>query len=479
MTPAPTSSDFDVVVLGGGPGGERAAIQAAKAHKRVALVEQAAEVGGTRVNWGTIPSKTLRESALFFHGMTRHRLHGFQAEVTDDVTVADFMYRERLVVQRELELINASLGRYRIEVFRGHGRFLDPHTVAVEGKDGRRKGILRGDVFVIATGSSPNRPADVPFDAESVFDSNTILKLPRMPKTMTVLGAGVIGIEYASIFAALGVYVTLVDTRDRLLPYLDREIVSILERELGDLHVEIVHDDRHRSVDPVPGTPPRVTVQTQKGRRLTSDVLLYCVGRDGNTKELGLDTIGLVPDKYGLLSVNDDLQTAHPHIYAVGDVIGYPALASTSMEQGRRAMRHAFGLTGPSASTQNVPFAIYSIPEVSYVGETEEMLQGKGIDYVVGRGHYGMNPRGQIIGDTDGLLKLVFDAATARLIGVHIVGHSASELVHIGQAYMKMQATAPEIAESLYNYPTLSDMYRHAALTAVSELAKRRASDAG
>lgn len=479
MTPAPATSDFDVVVLGGGPGGERAAIQAAKAHKRVALVEQASVVGGARVNWGTIPSKTLRESALFFLGMTRHRLHGFQTEVTDDVTVADFMYRERLVVQRELDMINASLGRYRIEVFRGHGRFLDPNTVAVEGKDGRRKGTLKGGVVVIATGSSPNRPADVPFDAESVFDSNTILKLPRMPKTMTVLGAGVIGIEYASIFAALGVYVTLVDTRDRLLPYLDREIVSILERELGELHVEILHDDRYERVEPVPGTVPRVTIETRKGRRITSDVLLYCVGRDGNTRDLGLEAIGLVPDKYGLLAVNDDLQTSHPHIYAVGDVIGYPALASTSMEQGRRAMRHAFGLSRVSASTENIPFAIYSIPEVSYVGETEEKLREKGVDYVVGRGHFGMNPRGQIIGDTQGLLKLVFDAATARLIGVHIVGHSASELVHIGQAYLKMQATAYEIAESLYNYPTLSDMYRHAALTAVSELAKRRAGEAG
>ena len=348
MTPAPTSSDFDVVVLGGGPGGERAAIQAAKAHKRVALVERAAVVGGARVNWGTIPSKTLRESALFFLGMTRHRLHGFQTEVTDDVTVADFMYRERLVVQRELELINASLGRYRIEVFRGHGRFLDPHTVAVEGKDGRRKGTLKGDVFVIATGSSPNRPADVPFDAESVFDSNTILKLPRMPKTMTVLGAGVIGIEYASIFAALGIYVTLVDTRDRLLPYVDREIVSILERELGELHVEILHDDRYvRDRAGARGARPASPSRRRRGAASTSDVLLYCVGRDGNTKDLGLETIGLVPDKYGLLTVNDDLQTTHPHIYAVGDVIGYPALASTSMEQGRRAMRHAFGLTGP------------------------------------------------------------------------------------------------------------------------------------
>ncbi|MBK9375726.1 MAG: FAD-dependent oxidoreductase [Holophagales bacterium] len=231
---------------------------------------------------------------------------------------------------------------------------------------------------MIATGSSPNRPADVPFDAESVFDSNTILKLPRMPKTMTVLGAGVIGIEYASIFAALGVYVTLVDTRDRLLPYLDREIVSILERELGELHVEILHDDRYVRVEPVPGASPRVTIETRQGRRITSDVLLYCVGRDGNTKDLGLETIGLAPDKYGLLTVNEELQTTHPHIYAVGDVIGYPALASTSMEQGRRAMRHAFGLARASASTENIPFAIYSIPEVSYVGETEEKLKEKG-----------------------------------------------------------------------------------------------------
>lgn len=464
---------FDVVVVGGGPGGERAAIQAAKAGKRVALVEKAPVVGGTRVNWGTIPSKTLRESALFVHGMTRHRLHGFQTELTEDITVADFMYRERLVVQRELELIGASLGRYRVEVFRGHGRFLDPHTIAVEGKDGRRKETLEADVVVIAAGSRPNRPADVPFDAECVFDSDTILKLPRIPKSMVVLGAGVIGIEYASIFAALGIYVTLLDTRDRLLPYLDRELVGILEKELAGLHVQIHHDERYERIERLPGAPPRVRVATKSGLDVSADAALYCVGRDGNTKELGLDTIGLVPNKYGLLEVNEHLQTSHPHVYAVGDVLGFPALASTAMEQGRRAVRHALGLADTHGKPELIPFAVYAIPELSYVGDTEEALREKGVDYVVGRGHYGMNPRGQIVGDTEGLLKLIFAVPSGKLLGVHIVGHSASELIHTGQAYMRMEATAQDIADTLYNYPTLSDMYRHAAQAGWVEIRKR------
>jgi NAD(P) transhydrogenase len=417
---------YDVIVLGCGPAGERAAIQAARAGKHVAVIERQHVVGGTRVNWGTIPSKTLRESAVFVHSLTRDKLEGIRTEISDEITVDDFMYRERVVVQRELEIINESLERYRIEVFEASGRLLDAHTVALCGPDGGVQSSLTGDFIVIATGSSPNRPAEVPFDGESVFDSNTILRLPRIPKTMLVLGAGVIGVEFASIFAALGIQVTLLDTRDRLLPYLDREIAALLERALARLGIALSHNERHATIERVPGKPPQVRCVTRSGAAFTTDVLLYCVGRDGNTRGIGLETVGLTPNAYGLLQVNNSYQTDVPHIYAVGDVIGYPALASTSMEQGRQAMRHAFSIPGLSPKTEVLPFAIYAIPEVSYIGETEESLREKGVDYVAGRGNYDMNPRGQIIGDTDGLLKLLFEAATLKLAGAHMIGHSAS-----------------------------------------------------
>ena len=466
---------FDVIVLGCGPAGERAAIQAAKAGKQVAVIERSNVVGGNRVNWGTVPSKTLRESALFVLALTRNKLHGIRTEIAGAITVADFMYREKNVVQRELDLINESLDRYRIQVFQGHGRFVDPHTVAVAGVDGLVRTRLSADTILIATGSSPSQPAGVRFDGATVFDSETILGLPRMPRSMLVLGAGVIGIEYASIFAALGLQVTVVDTRDRLLPYCDCEIVGILERELHRLGIVILHDDRYERIERLDGDTAQVRCTTRQGNVLEADVLLYCVGRDGNTRDLGLETIGLVPNQYGLLEVNEHYQTAHPHIYAVGDVIGYPALASTSMEQGRRAIRHAFGIPGPVLDTEFLPFAVYSIPEVSYIGETEETLQAKGVEYVAGRGRYDMNPRGQIIGDTYGMLKLLFDAASLRLLGAHIVGTAASELVHVGQAFLRAESTALQIAETPYNYPTLSDLYRHAALKALSEQRKKQA----
>lgn len=458
---------FDVVVLGGGPGGERAAIYAARAGKRVALVEREHVLGGMRVNWGTLPSKTLRESAMFVYGLRHNNLDAIKVEIADTITIAELMYREQRVVQRELELINRWLNRYAIETFRGEGRFLDAHTIAVHGADGQVRLHLSGDVIVIATGSSPNRPGDISFDDDTVFDSTTVLRLPRMPRSMIVLGAGVIGVEYASIFAALGVSVTLVDTRAELLPYVDREIAGLLRRELVRLGIVYVSNDHYATVERIDGEPPTVRVTTRTGNLLEADVLLYAVGRDGNSRGLGLEAIGIVPSDRGLLAVNEKFQTVHPHIYAVGDVIGYPALASTSMEQGRQAIMNAYGIPGPKLRTSRLPFAIFAIPEVSYIGDTEEMLKEKGIPCIAGRGHYEMNPRGQIVGTTGGIVKLLFERETLELRGVHIIGHSASELIHIGQAFLDARADAAHIAETLYNYPSFSDMYRHAALVAL------------
>jgi NAD(P) transhydrogenase len=333
---------------------------------------------------------------------------------------------------------------------------------------------LTADVIVIATGSRPNRPADVPFDDQVLFDSHSILKLPRIPRSLLVLGAGVIGVEYTSIFTALGVEVTLQDTRPELLPYLDREIAGVLEKELSRNGAVVLHDDHYASLERLPGDQPRMRCTTRKGNVLEAEALLYAAGRDGNTRRLNLDAIGLTADARGLLSVNETYQTAHPHIYAVGDVIGFPALASTSMEQGRRAMRHAFGLPGPVGhAPDQLPFAIYAIPEVSYIGESEESARAKSLDVMVGRGRYALNPRAQIVGDTTGILKLLCDADTLRVLGVHVIGHGASELIHTGQAWLARGATAHDVADEIFNYPTLSDLYRHAALEVVAAKARR------
>ncbi len=459
---------YDAVILGGGPAGERAAIQGARAGKRIAIVEKENVVGGTCINWGTIPSKTLRESAIFLLGLTTHKIEGIRCEITDKISIGDFMHHERVVVQRELEQINRTLDKYRIEVVEGHGRFLEAHTIGVFGSDGHERRRLYGDFILIATGSSPNHPPDIDFDGITVFDSSTILRLPRMPESMIVLGAGVIGVEYASIFAALGIQVTLVDTRDELLPYLDREIAELLKRRLNRLGIVMITGDHYRKIVSIAGDRPMARCHTRRGKILVADVLLYCAGRDGNTKGLGLENINLAPNERGLLEVNEFYQTAVPHVYAAGDVIGYPALASTSAEQGRQAIRHAFEIWGVRGRTDVLPFAIYTIPEVSFIGATEEELQKKGTIYVKGRGNYGMNPRGQILGDTEGMLKLLFEVPSLRLLGVHAVGTDASELVHVGQAFLKTGSDAWQIAETLYNYPTLSDLYRHAALEAIA-----------
>ncbi len=466
-----TASDithFDVIVIGCGPAGERAALYAARAGKNVAVIERHQVVGGTRVNWGTIPSKTLRESALLVHRLAKGSIHGIRVGMEGPLTIADFMRLEKAVVERELELINQALEKNRIQILRGHGKFVDANTVAILGSEGQTRLRLGGDVILIATGTTPNRPADVPFDDGCVFDSNKILDLQYIPRSMLVLGAGVVGVEYACIFAALGIEVTLVDTRKELLPYLDREMAEILEREMQRLGVVILHDDHYERIEVFQEDRSKVRCTTRRGNVLEADVMLYCVGRDGNTRDLGLETVGIEPNHRGLLQVNEHYQTAHGHIYAAGDVIGYPALASTSMEQGRRAMRHALGLPVTHEISRVLPHAIYTIPEVSTVGENERTLEEKGIDYIVGRGRYDKNPRGLILGDTGGMLKLLFNAETLKLLGVHLIGTNACELIHTGQAYLGLEATAEQISSDLFNYPTLSDLYRHAALEALA-----------
>jgi NAD(P) transhydrogenase len=465
---------YDVIVIGAGPAGERAAIYAARVGKDVAIIERHHVVGGARVNWGTIPSKTLRESARLVQQLGRDRLLGLRCRLDGPLTISDLMHHERQVVQRELELVNQALDRNRIEVFEGAGRFVDPHTVAIIGHDGTARARLQADRVVIAVGTSPDRPEHVPFDAQRVVDSDGVLGLDHIPRSLIVLGAGVIGVEYACIFAALGVEVTLVDTRPRLLPYLDREIADILEREMRRAGMIVLHDERPALVERRGGAGARVRCVTQAGNELEAEALLYSIGRNGNTADLGLETIRVQPDERGLLRVGEHYQTSHPHIYAVGDVIGYPALASTSMEQGRRAMRHAFGLSGPQGDDDHLPFAVYAIPEVSYTGDDEAALARDGVEAIVGRGRYALNPRGQIMGETGGLLKLVFEAPSLKLRGVHAVGDGASELIHTGQAYLRMGASAHDIADGLFNYPTLSDLYRHAALEALALAARRR-----
>jgi NAD(P) transhydrogenase len=462
--------DYDAIVIGGGPAGERAAIQAARARKHVALIEREPQVGGTCVNWGAIPSKTLRESALFVRALGMTRVHGIKCELPNQLTIGDFMWRERMVVQRELDLINQALDKHAVQLMRGHARFVDPHTVAIEGAAGQVRGTFTAEFILIATGSAPDRPADVPFNDDCVFDADTILRIPRMPGSMLVLGAGVVGVEYAAIFAALGIEVTLLDTRDQMLPYLDREIAAMLERQLRSLGIVLHHDEHYQRIEVTTDRGhPMARCLTKQGRTLEADALLYSVGRNGNTANLNLEAVGLKANERGQLAVNEKFQTAQPHIYAVGDVIGYPMLASTSMEQGRQAMRHAFNLKGPHVHTEQLPFAIFSIPEVSYIGETEEQLKAAGVPYVVGRGRYDYNPRGQITGETAGMLKLLFERDSLRLRGVHVIGLNAAELVHIGEVFLYRGASAEEIAETLYNYPTLSDMYRHAAFEALQQ----------
>ncbi|HWW60470.1 MAG TPA: Si-specific NAD(P)(+) transhydrogenase [Thermoanaerobaculia bacterium] len=458
---------YDLIVIGSGPAGEKGAAQAAWFGKRVALIERDAVLGGASVNTGTIPSKTLRESALHLSGF---RQRGFRDSVDfqmkSDINVADFMYRKQLVVEREWKQIDDNLRRHKIERFRGAARFLSAHEVEVGDQ------VLRGEVILIATGSAPYRPSHVPFDGESVLDSDNVLRIERIPESIAVVGAGVIGCEYASIFAALGVDVHLIDGRTTLLAHIDREIVRIL---LGELQTRL-GVTLHLGVDvgTIAKEDGRVRVMLEDGMPLVCEKVLFAAGRTSNTADLNLDAAGVKTGNRGLLLVDEQYRTNVPNIYAAGDVIGFPALASTSMEQARVAMVHAFDLKYKTHVASLLPYAIYTIPELATVGLTEEQCREQGIRFEVGRAFYRNNARGQIIGDTKGLIKLVFEVSTLRLLGVHIVGENASELLHIGMMVMQFGGTINAFIDCVFNFPSLSEGYKYAAYDGLGSVARRK-----
>lgn len=457
---------YDMLVVGSGPAGQKAAIQAAKLAKRVAIIEKAAQLGGTSLNTGTLPSKTLKDTIEYFHGFARRGFPHLGAELRNRITLPDLMARKDQVIKTEIAVITDQLQRNGVEVIQGTAGFVDPHTLSVTRGNGRVDHV-HGSVIVLSTGSRPRRPSEIPFDDLIICDSDSILSTIKRPSSIIVLGGGVIGTEYASMFAAFGIGVTLMDRRTQLLRFLDQEIAQELDSQMRHNGVSVRLGEEYLGIA-VNGQGHPV-VQLHDGETITADMLLYTMGRIGNTESLNLAVIGLATDKQGQLQVNTHYQTAFPHIYAAGDVIGFPALAATAMEQGRLAACHAFQVSD-AHEIKVIPYGIYSIPEVSMVGKTEHELATAGVPHATGRAYYREMARGHISGDLHGLLKVVFHRDTRVLLGVHIVGPGATELIHIGQSVLTYGGTVEYFVHNVFNYPTMAECYRTAALDGLNRL---------
>jgi NAD(P) transhydrogenase len=457
--------DYDLLVIGSGPGGQKAAIAAAKLDRRVAVVERPDMIGGVCLNTGTIPSKTLREAVLYLTGLDQREMYGQSYRVKDNITIADLAARTRHVVGKEIDVVRSQLSRNRVAILSGTAHFAGPNAIEVIDGDGRVRAVSAEKV-VIATGTKPARPASVAFDERTVMDSDGIINLERVPRSMVVAGAGVIGIEYASMFAALGTKVTVVEQRDRMLEFCDLEVVEALKYHLRDLAVTFRFGETVSSVE---ARPEGAIASLRSGKKIPADTVLYSAGRQGATDELKLEAAGLTADARGRIAVDEFFRTAVPHIYAVGDVIGFPALAATSMEQGRLAAHHACGEPVHHA-TMLQPIGIYSLPEISFIGKTEDQLTGDCVPFEVGVSRYRELARGQIIGDSYGVLKLLVSPEDRTLLGVHVFGTGATELVHIGQAVMGCGGTIDYLVDAVFNYPTLAESYKVAALDATNKM---------
>ena len=461
-----SNNTYDLIVIGSGPAGQKAAICAAKMRKKVAVIERKRTIGGVCVHTGTIPSKTFREAILYLSGLRQRTFYGRGYSLKDQISMQDLVFRSDMVMGREIEVIKSQLRRNRVVVYEGNARFLDAHTIEVASEEGYT--TLRGNYFVIACGTRPAHDAGIPIDGKRIFDSDQVHELQELPRELIVVGAGIIGLEYASMFAALGVKVTLLDQRPTLLDFADREIIESLCFQLRQLGTVFRLGEKVVSVG-FDEERDRVFAKLESGKTVHGAALLYAVGRRANSDLLNLEVAGLTPDGRGRLQVDENFCTCVPHIYAAGDVIGFPALASTSMEQGRLASSHIFG-RAMNIPANLIPYGIYTIPEISMVGATEEQLTRDKVPYEIGIARYAELAKGQMLGDDQGFLKLIFDPQSLKLLGVHVIGERAAEIVHIGQAVIALGGTIEYFRDTVFNYPTLAEAFKVAALDGLNKL---------
>ena len=466
------ADDYDLLVIGSGPAGQRAAIQAAKLGKRVAIAEHKAVVGGAWINTGTIPSKTMRQAVLHLSGFYERAIYGPAYQVKKNITIADLLQRASHVIKNEIDVTLHQLQRNDIEVLQATASFVTPNMATLKFVNGHVKNISAAS-FIVSVGTETTKDPHIPFDGQLVFTSDDVLELQALPRTLAVIGAGVIGLEYATIFSTLGVRVTVIDQRRRMLEFVDHEIIDTLAHQMRQRRMTMRMGEHVASVEIFADEErghDRVRIILESGKQIVADKALYSIGRTGATRMLNLGAAGLTSDERGRIDVDENYQTSVPNIYAVGDVIGFPSLASTSMEQGRLAACHIFGVKTNSVP-ELFPYGIYTIPEISIVGKSEEELTADGIPYEVGKATYSEIARGQIIGDSSGLLKLIFHIDTRQILGVHIIGEGASELIHIGQAVLAHGGPIDYFVNTVFNYPTLAECYKTAALDGINRLA--------
>jgi NAD(P) transhydrogenase len=456
---------YELIVIGSGPGGQRAAIQAVKAGHRTALIEKQTSVGGVCINTGTIPSKTMREAVLHLSGFYDHSFYGANYHSKDQVTMADLNFRVQRVIENEVSVIQDQLKRNGVDLIHGVGSFTDPHHIRVESNNGFSD--FESEYIILATGTKPASNPKVPINGRNIINSDQILAMPQVPRTLIVVGGGVIGVEYACMFATLGVRVIIVEKRPRLLEFADTEMVEALSYHMRDSRATMRLNEEVESVEELPDG--KVAANLVSKKRIIADALLYAVGRGGNVEPLNLPAAGLNADDRGRIKVDADFRTTQAHIFAVGDVIGFPSLASVSMEQGRIAAARAFGLDVKS-DPAGYPYGIYTIPQISFIGKTEEQLTDSDVPYEVGVAYYREIARGQISGHVDGRLKLLFHRETLELLGVHIFGEDAAELLHIGQAVLLLKGKITYFKDTVFNYPTLAECYKTAAFNGLNRL---------